>query len=453
MAFEGLSSRLQEITRKIRGKARITESDLKEMLREVKLALLEADVNYKIVKEFISSIQEKALGQDVMKSLTPGQQVIKIVKDEMVELLGGTESKINFTSNPPTIIMLVGLQGSGKTTTAGKLANLLRKQGKKPLLVACDVYRPAAIKQLQVVGAQLNIPVYSNETTKDVVRIAKQGIETAISKLNDVVILDTAGRLHIDDELMQELKNVKTSVRPHEILLVVDSMTGQDAVNIAQSFNEAVGIDGVVLTKLDGDTRGGAALSVKKVTGKPIKFAATGEKLSDIEVFNPERMTSRILGMGDVLSIIEKAEEAISQEDAEKLEKQLRKDELDLDDYLAQIRQVKKMGSLSSILKMLPGMNKIKDLNIDDKEFDKVEAIICSMTPQEKRNTKLLNGSRRMRIAKGSGTTVQDVNKFMKSFEMTQKMMKQMKDTKSMKKMMGKMKNLDPKDFKNMGLN
>ena len=450
MAFEGLSSRLQEITRKIRGKARITESDLKEMLREVKLALLEADVNYKIVKEFISSIQEKALGQDVMKSLTPGQQVIKIVKDEMVELLGGTESKINFTSNPPTVIMLVGLQGSGKTTTAGKLANLLRKQGKKPLLVACDVYRPAAIKQLQVVGAQLNIPVYSNETTKDVVRIAKQGIETAISKLNDVVILDTAGRLHIDDELMQELKNVKTSVRPHEILLVVDSMTGQDAVNIAQSFNEAVGIDGVVLTKLDGDTRGGAALSVKKVTGKPIKFAATGEKLSDIEVFNPERMTSRILGMGDVLSIIEKAEEAISQEDAEKLEKQLRKDELDLDDYLAQIRQVKKMGSLSSILKMLPGMNKIKDLNIDDKEFDKVEAIICSMTPQEKRNTKLLNGSRRMRIAKGSGTTVQDVNKFMNSFEMTQKMMKQMKSNKGgMKKMMKNIENMNPNDLKN----
>lgn len=450
MAFEGLSSRLQEITRKIRGKARITESDLKEMLREVKLALLEADVNYKIVKEFISSIQEKALGQDVMKSLTPGQQVIKIVKDEMVELLGGTESKINFTSNPPTVIMLVGLQGSGKTTTAGKLANLLRKQGKKPLLVACDVYRPAAIKQLQVVGAQLNIPVYSNETTKDVVRIAKQGIETAISKLNDVVILDTAGRLHIDDELMQELKNVKTSVRPHEILLVVDSMTGQDAVNIAQSFNEAVGIDGVVLTKLDGDTRGGAALSVKKVTGKPIKFAATGEKLSDIEVFNPERMTSRILGMGDVLSIIEKAEEAISQEDAEKLEKQLCKDELDLDDYLAQIRQVKKMGSLSSILKMLPGMNKIKDLNIDDKEFDKVEAIICSMTPQEKRNTKLLNGSRRMRIAKGSGTTVQDVNKFMKSFEMTQKMMKQMKSNKGgMKKMMKNIENMNPNDLKN----
>ena len=448
MAFEGLSSRLQEITRKIRGKARITESDLKEMLREVKLALLEADVNYKIVKEFIASIQEKALGQDVMKSLTPGQQVIKIVKDEMVELLGGTESKINFTSNPPTVIMLVGLQGSGKTTTAGKLANILRKQGKKPLLVACDIYRPAAIKQLQVVGSQLNIPVYANETSKDVVRIAKQGIEVAISKLNDVVILDTAGRLHIDDELMQELKNVKTNVKPHEILLVVDSMTGQDAVNVAQTFNETVGIDGVILTKLDGDTRGGAALSVKKVTGKPIKFAATGEKLNDIEAFNPERMTSRILGMGDVLSIIEKAEEAITEEDAIKLEKQLRKDELDLDDYLAQIRQVKKMGSFSSILKLIPGANKIKDLNIDDKEFDKIEAIICSMTKQEKRNTKLLNGSRRLRIAKGSGTTVQDVNKFMKSFEMTQKMMKQMKSNKGgMRKMM---KNVNMDDLGKM---
>ena len=326
MAFEGLSSKLQEFTKKLRGKTRITESDLKEMLREVKLALLDADVNYKIVKEFTASIQEKALGQDVLKSLTPGQQVVKIVKDELVELLGGTEANINFSSNPPTIIMLVGLQGSGKTTTAGKLANLLRKQGKKPLLVACDVYRPAAIKQLEVVGKQLNIPVYSNENSKDVVQISRQAMSMAMSKLNDVVIIDTAGRLHIDDELMQELKNLKTNIKPHEILLVVDSMTGQDAVNIAQTFNETVGIDGVVLTKLDGDTRGGAALSVKKVTGKPIKFAATGEKLSDIEVFNPERMTSRILGMGDVLSIIEKAEEAISQEDAEKLEKQLRKE-------------------------------------------------------------------------------------------------------------------------------
>lgn len=444
MAFEGLSSRLQEITRKFRGKARITESDLKEMLREVKLALLEADVNYKIVKEFIANIQEKALGQDVMKSLTPGQQVIKIVKDELIELLGGTESKVNFTPNPPTVIMLVGLQGSGKTTTAGKLANLFRKQGKKPLLVACDVYRPAAIKQLQVIGAQLNIPVYSNETSKDVVQIANQAMNVAISKLNDVVILDTAGRLHIDDELMQELKNVKTNIKPHEILLVVDSMTGQDAVNIAQSFNEAVGIDGVVLTKLDGDTRGGAALSVKKVTGKPIKFAATGEKLSDIEAFNPERMTSRILGMGDVLSIIEKAEETMSLEEAEKIEKQLKKKELDLDDYLTQIRQVKKMGSFSSILKLIPGMNnKIKDIDVNDKEFDKIEAIICSMTKQEKRNVKLLNASRRQRIAKGSGTTVQDINKFIKSFEMTQKMVKQMKSTKGGMKKMLKNFNMD----------
>lgn len=444
MAFEGLSSRLQEITRKFRGKARITESDLKEMLREVKIALLEADVNYKIVKEFIANIQEKALGQDVIKSLTPGQQVIKIVKDELIELLGGTESKVNFTPNPPTVIMLVGLQGSGKTTTAGKLANLFRKQGKKPLLVACDVYRPAAIKQLQVIGAQLNIPVYSNETSKDVVQIANQAMNVAISKLNDVVILDTAGRLHIDDELMQELKNVKANIKPHEILLVVDSMTGQDAVNIAQSFNEAVGIDGVVLTKLDGDTRGGAALSVKKVTGKPIKFAATGEKLSDIEVFNPERMTSRILGMGDVLSIIEKAEETMSLEEAEKIEKQLKKKELDLDDYLTQIRQVKKMGSFSSILKLIPGMNnKIKDIDVNDKEFDKIEAIICSMTKQEKRNVKLLNASRRQRIAKGSGTTVQDINKFIKSFEMTQKMVKQMKSTKGGMKKMLKNFNMD----------
>ena len=400
MAFEGLSSRLQEITRKIRGKARITESDLKEMLREVKLALLEADVNYKIVKDFISTIQEKALGQDVLKSLTPGQQVVKIVKDELVELLGGTESKINFTPNPPTIIMLVGLQGSGKTTTAGKLANILRKQGKKPLLVACDIYRPAAIKQLQVVGAQLNIPVFANETSKDVVHIARQAMSVAMSKLNDVVILDTAGRLHIDEELMKELKNLKANIKPHEILLVVDSMTGQDAVNVAEKFNEALGIDGIVLTKLDGDTRGGAALSVKKVTGRPIKFAATGEKLSDIEVFHPDRMAQRILGMGDILSVIEKAEEAFDAEQAEKLEKQLKKKELDLDDYLAQLRQVKKMGSFSSLLKMIPGFNQIKDLKVDDKEFVKIEAIICSMTKEEKRDTKLLNASRRQRIAK-----------------------------------------------------
>ena len=447
MAFEGLSSRLQEITRKIRGKARITESDLKEMLREVKLALLEADVNYKIVKEFTETIRGKALGQDVLKSLTPGQQVIKIVKDELVELLGGTESRVNFSSNPPTVIMLVGLQGSGKTTTAGKLANLFRKQGKKPLLVACDIYRPAAIQQLQVVGKQLNIPVYSNENSKDVVHIAKQAMSVAMSKMNDVVILDTAGRLHIDEALMDELKNVKAGVKPHEILLVVDAMTGQDAVNVAEKFNEALGIDGVVLTKLDGDTRGGSALSVKKITGKPIKFAATGEKLSDIEVFHPDRMVSRILGMGDILSVIEKAEEAFDAEEAEKLEKQLRKKEFDLDDYLAQIRQIKKMGSFSSLLKMIPGMNQLKDVKIDDKEFVKIEAIICSMTTAEKRDVRILNGSRRQRIARGSGTSVQEINKFIKSFEMTQKMMKQMKNNKGgLKKMM---KGIDENTLKN----
>ncbi len=448
MAFEGLSSRLQEITKKLSGRARITESDLKDVLREVKLALLEADVNYKIVKDFIADINEKALGQDVLKSLTPGQQVVKIVKDEMEELLGGTTSKINFTPNPPTIIMLVGLQGSGKTTTAGKLANLLRKQGKKPLLVACDVYRPAAIKQLQVVGAQLNIPVYANENSKDVPHIAKQAINEAMSKLNDVIILDTAGRLHIDEELMQELKNIKLNVKPHEILLVVDSMTGQDAVNVAEHFNNNLGIDGVILTKLDGDTRGGAALSVKKITGKPIKFAATGEKLSDIEEFHPDRMTSRILGMGDMLSIIEKAEEAFDEEEALKLEKKLKKQEFDLDDYLTQLRQMKKMGSFSSIMKMIPGMNKFGDIKVDDKEFVKIEAIICSMTKAEKRNTKLLNASRRQRIAKGSGTRVQDINKFISSYEMTEKLIKKMQNNKGGMKNM--LKGIDPKALKGM---
>ena len=448
MAFEGLSSRLQEITRKLSGKARITESDLKDVLREVKLALLEADVNYKVVKEFIASIQEKALGQDVLKSLTPGQQVVKIVRDELTELLGGTESKVNFSSNPPTIIMMVGLQGSGKTTTAGKLANLFRKQGKKPLLVACDIYRPAAIKQLQVVGAQLNIPVYANENSKDVVHIAKQAKEIAMSKLNDVIILDTAGRLQIDEELMQELQNLKQNIKPHEVLLVVDAMTGQEAVNVAQTFDEKVGIDGIVLTKLDGDTRGGAALSVKKVTGKPIKFVGTGEKMNELEVFHPDRMASRILGMGDMLAVIEKAEEAFDQEEAEKLEKKMRKNELDLDDYLSQIRQMRKMGSFSSLLKLIPGMNKFKDIKVDDKEFDKIEAIICSMTTKEKRNTKLLNASRRIRIAKGSGTTVQDINKFIKSYEMTQKMMKQMKQNGGMKKLMNGIDENSLKNFK-----
>ena len=438
MAFEGLSSKLQSITNKFKGKVRVTEADLKDMLREVKLALLEADVNYKIVKEFIAVIQEKALGQDVLKSLTPGQQVIKIVKDELVELLGGTESKITFLPNAPTVIMLIGLQGSGKTTTAGK----------KPLLVACDVYRPAAIKQLQVVGKQLNIPVFSDETSKNVVNIAKRSIDEAIKKLNDVIILDTAGRLQIDEDLMQELQNIKQNVRPQEILLVVDSMTGQDAVNVATTFNEKVGIDGIILTKLDGDTRGGAALSVKKVTGKPIKYIATGEKLSDIEPFHPDRMASRILGMGDVLSIIEKAEESFSEEEAKKMEEQLRKQSFDLNDYLAQLRQVKKMGSFSSLLKMIPGMNQLKNIKVDDKEFDKIEAIICSMTTGERRNPKLLNASRRKRIANGSGTSVQEINRFMTSFETTQKMMKKIKSGKGMRNMMKNLNMNDLKDFK-----
>ena len=450
MAFEGLSEKLQAFTNKLRGKARITESDLNEMLREVKLALLEADVNYKVVKEFVNNIHDKALGQDVLKSLTPGQQVVKIVKDELVELLGGTDSKIAFTPNPPTVVMLIGLQGSGKTTTAGKIANLLRKQGKKPLLVACDVYRPAAIKQLQVVGAELGIPVYANENEKDVVKIAKQAKEMAISKLNDVVILDTAGRLQIDDVLMDELKNIKSNLKPHEILLVVDSMTGQEAVNIATKFNEDLGIDGVILTKLDGDTRGGAAISVKKVTGKPIKFIGTGEKLNEIEEFHPDRMASRILGMGDVLSIIEKAEEQYDIEEALKLEKKLKKNKgLDLNDYLAQLKQIRKMGSFSSLLKMIPGMNKM-NINVDEKEFDRIEAIISSMTTEEREDPKLLNASRRIRIANGSGTQVQDINKFIKSFEMTQEMMKKMQSGKMDPKMKKMMKGMGMDKLQNM---
>jgi len=341
--------------------------------------------------------------------------------------------------------MLIGLQGSGKTTTAGKLANIIRKQGKKPLLVACDVYKPAAIKQLQVVGKQLDIPVYANENTKDVGLIAKQAISEAIKKLNDVIIIDTAGRLQIDEVLMQELKDLKTNLKPHEILLVVDSMTGQDAVNVADTFNKELGIDGIVLTKLDGDTRGGSALSVKKITGRPIKYIATGEKLNDIESFHPERMASRILGMGDVLSIIEKAEEAFNDEEASKIEASLKKNKFDLDDYLIQLRQMRKMGSFSSILKMIPGMSQLKDVNVDDKEFVNIEAIICSMTKQERKEPRILNGSRRLRIAKGSGTTVQQINKFMQTFEMTQKMMKSMTSGKGKHNLM---KNLDLNQFK-----
>ena len=451
MAFDSLSDKLQNIFKNLRGKGRLSEADVKAALKEVKMALLEADVNFKVVKNFIKSVEERAIGQDVMSSLTPGQMVIKIVNEEMISLMGSETTEIAIKpGNEITVIMMAGLQGAGKTTTTAKLAGKFKAKGKKPLLVACDVYRPAAIKQLQVLGAQLNIPVYANENSQDVVKISKQAIEQAISKLNDVIIIDTAGRLQIDEVLMEELKNLKSAVKPHEILLVVDSMTGQEAVNVAESFKDAVGIDGIVLTKLDGDTRGGAALSVKKVTGRPIKFAATGEKMSDIEVFHPDRMASRILGMGDILAVIEKAEEAFDLEEAEKLEKKMRKSELDLDDYLAQIRQMKKMGSFSSLLKLIPGMNQFKDIKVDDKEFGKIEAIICSMTPKEKRNTKLLNASRRIRIAKGSGTTVQDINKFIKSYEMTQKMMKQMKSEKGMKNVMRNLKGIDKDAFKDL---
>ena len=450
MAFEGLSERLQGITRKLKGKARVTESDLKEVLREVKLALLEADVNYKIVKDFVAVIQEKALGQDVLKSLTPGQQVIKVVHDELVELLGKEESALNMSSNPPTIIMMAGLQGSGKTTMAGKLANMLRKKGKKPLLVACDVYRPAAIDQLEVLGRQLNIPVFSDKETKDVVSIATRALKEANSKLNDVVIVDTAGRLHIDEELMEELKRLKSTIHPHEILLVVDSMTGQDAVNVAQSFNEQLGIDGVALTKLDGDTRGGAALSVKAITGKPIKFSGTGEKMNDIEVFHPDRMATRILGMGDVLTLIEKAEEAFDEEEAIRIEKRLRKQQFTLQDYLDQLRQVKKLGSIKSILGMI-GIDDqaIEKAKIDEREFVRAEAIILSMTLEEREDPDILNGKRRRRIAEGAGTTVQEVNKFIKKYTDTKLVMKSMMSGKGalgkmMKNVMKNAENMDP---------
>ena len=413
MAFEGLSDRMQNIMRKLRGKARITESDLKEINREIKLTLLEADVNFKVVKTFISNIEEKALGEEVMKSLTPGQQVVKIVRDELTNILGSENVSINFepSNQKPTVVMLVGLQGAGKTTLAGKLANHFRKQGKKPLLVACDIYRPAAIEQLKVVGKNLNIPVYANDNSKNVVSIAKEGINKAISSLNDLVIVDTAGRLQIDDELMSELEDLKREINPNETLLVVDSMSGQDAANVAKTFSEKIEIDGVVLTKLDADTRGGSALSVKEITGKPIKFASVGEKLSDLEAFYPDRMASRILGMGDVLSIIEKAEAEFSEEEAKALEEKIKKQEYDLNDYLNQMKKIKKMGSLSSLVKMIPGMGSLGDIPIDDKEIARTEAIIQSMTEEERKNYKILNGSRRKRIALGSGTSVEQVNK------------------------------------------
>ena len=424
--FESLSDKLQNIARKLKGTARITEKDLKEMLREIKLALLEADVNYMVVKTFIKSIEEKALGEDVMKSLTPGQQVVKIVKDELTKMLGGTDSKINISSNPPTVIMLIGLQGSGKTTLAGKLANYLRKQGRKPLLVACDVYRPAAITQLKTLGSSLSIPVYSEETNKDVVEITKNAFKEANSKMCDTVIIDTAGRIQIDEVLMDELVRLKSFAKPHEIMLVVDSMTGQEAVNVASAFNEKVGIDSITLTKLDSDTRGGAALSVKQITGKPIKFASVGEKLSDLEVFHPDRVASRILGMGDVLSVIEQAENLYEQEEAEELEKRIRKNEFTLEDYKSQIKKIKKMG-MNKIMAMMPGVPaELKNAEIDERQIDRIEAIINSMTAKERRDTSILNASRRKRIATGSGTQVSEVNKVVNQYEQMRKVMKDM---------------------------
>ncbi|MCL0100661.1 signal recognition particle protein [Peptococcaceae bacterium] len=424
--FKSLAEKLQGTFKKLKGKGRLTESDVNEAMREVKVALLEADVNFKVVKEFIKKVKEKAIGQDVLESLAPGQQVIKIVREELLELLGGTQSKVNFSQKPPTVIMLVGLQGAGKTTTCGKLANLLKKQGRKPLLVAADVYRPAAIKQLEVLGKQLDIPVFSMGQ-ENPANIAESAVKKAVEAGNDLVIIDTAGRLHINEELMNELKNIKAAVSPHEILLVVDAMTGQDAVNVAESFNEKLGIDGIIMTKLDGDTRGGAALSVRKVTGTPIKFAGVGEKLDALEPFYPNRMADRILGMGDVLTLIDKAQATIDAEQAKKLQKKLKEADFTLEDFLEQLQQIKKMGPLDQILGMIPGINKIKGFTeqIDEKELIHTEAIIRSMTPHERRHPEIINGSRRKRIARGSGTKIQDVNRLLKQFEQTRKMFKQ----------------------------
>ncbi|MBC1952812.1 signal recognition particle protein [Listeria welshimeri] len=430
MAFEGLAGRLQETMNKIRGKGKVNEADVKEMMREVRLALLEADVNFKVVKQFIKTVSERAVGADVMKSLTPGQQVIKIVQEELTSLMGGEESKIGTADRPPTVIMMVGLQGAGKTTTSGKLANLLRKKyNRKPLLVAADIYRPAAIKQLETLGKQLDMPVFSLGDQVSPVEIAKQAIAKAKEEHLDYVIIDTAGRLHIDEPLMDELKQVKEIATPTEILLVVDSMTGQDAVNVAQSFNEQLEITGVVLTKLDGDTRGGAALSIRSVTGKPIKFVATGEKMEAIETFHPDRMASRILGMGDVLSLIEKAQTDVDAEKMKAMEQKMKDNSMTLDDFLEQLQQVKQMGPLDELLKMMPGANKMKGLDnmqVDDKQLGHIEAIIKSMTKNEKDNPDIINASRRKRIARGSGRPIQEINRLLKQFAEMKKMMKQM---------------------------
>ncbi|MCM3739073.1 signal recognition particle protein [Oceanobacillus luteolus] len=430
MAFEGLAERLQSTIKKITGKGKVSEQDIKEMSREIRLALLEADVNFKVVKDLINRIKERAVGQEVMESLTPGQQVIKIVRDELTELMGGENSKIAVADRPPTVIMMVGLQGAGKTTTTGKLANLLRKKhNRKPLLVACDVYRPAAIQQLETLGTQLNMPVFSLGTEANPVDIAKQAMDKAKEEHHDYVIIDTAGRLHVDSDLMNELAEIKAAVSPDEIFLVVDAMTGQDAVNVAESFNEQLDITGVVLTKLDGDTRGGAALSIKAVTDKPIKFAGMGEKLDQLEAFHPERMASRILGMGDVLSLIEKAQTNVDEQQAKALEEKMRSMSFTFDDFLEQMAQVKQMGPLDELLDMLPGAGKMKGLKnvqVDEKQLGQVEAIVKSMTKQERQEPSIINASRKKRIAKGSGTTVSQVNRLLKQFEDMKKMMKQM---------------------------
>jgi signal recognition particle subunit SRP54 len=439
MAFEGLADRLQGTLQKIRGKGKVTEADVKEMMREVRLALLEADVNFKVVKQFIADVKERAIGQEVLRSLTPGQQVVKVVQEELTKLMGGEQSKIAVATRPPTVIMMVGLQGAGKTTTTGKLANHLRKKhNRKPLLVAADIYRPAAIKQLETLGKQLSMPVFSLGDQVSPVEIAKQAIIKAKEDHHDYVLIDTAGRLHIDEELMEELANIKETTKPDEIFLVVDAMTGQDAVNVAENFDKQLGLTGVVLTKLDGDTRGGAALSIKAVTNTPIKFVGLGEKLDALEPFHPERMASRILGMGDVLTLIEKAQADVDQEKAKELEQKMRTMSFTFDDFLDQLSQVKKMGPLEDLLNMIPGMNQMKGLKnaqIDEKQLVYVEAIIQSMTKEEKTHPEIISASRKKRIAKGSGRTVQEVNRLLKQFEDMKKMMKQMTNmTKGKKK-------------------
>jgi len=432
--FSGLSEKISNVFAKLTKRGKLTESDIREAMREVRVALLEADVNYLVVKELINSITEKSVGERVLKSLTPGQQVIKIVNEELTAIMGGTNSKLAVSPNPPTIILMCGLQGAGKTTMSGKLALSLRKQGKKPLLVACDIYRPAAIEQLEIVGKSINIPVFK-KGTQNPVKTSKEAIEYAKQFGYDTIIIDTAGRLQINEELMNELKEIKSAVNPTEILLTVDSMTGQEAVNVSETFNNELDITGVILTKLDGDTRGGAALSISHVVKKPIKFCGIGEKMSDLEPFYPDRMASRILGMGDVLTLIEKAEQAVSQEEAEKLEKKFRENSFTFEDYLSQLENLKKMGGIQNILGMLPGMGALKNVQVDEKQLLKNKAIIQSMTIRERNNPEIIKSSNRQRIAKGAGVTIQEVNQLIKQFEQTKELMKQMKNRKGFGKM------------------